>query len=408
MIFLAVKQAASFIVFSFVFLILIQSFYYLDAVPSLYLFSKVGIPLLGAVVVLFLLNSFFIRIEIWLMVLAYFSLAIVAAVRANVVYGQAIELGFLAQIKLLNVVSFFLILYFFMYSGLSERRLEVCIFFLGFISLVFYCSLYILVPKSYMDIFDAFTAYSSSKGERWMVPYHHVLFAYYLVLARWLVLRKAGFRQSVFDLFFVGLFFGYMVVFFQQKMLLAAILAVTILSFLFFCSFLNRVVIVFLGGVFALFLFYLKFDSFVDLFNFRVDSLGIRARTISTIYSAYIGANVFDLLFGYGGLSSLGYKTLQDFYGVNFWLSDVGYVGIFFEYGLLGVVTVFVIWFAILKIVLERQCFSPLGNAAKMYIITLFMLSPLVPEIIYGIGELVFCLAVVECSRTGGWGGYEQ
>lgn len=392
--------------FTIVYLVLIQSFYYMNVLAPLYVMSKVGVPVLG--VLASLTVGYYCRLPraFFAIVLLYLVLLTASPLIAYFNYSQPLYLGLLAQIKLINVFLFFFTFVFFSEFKVEESYFLYVVLATAFFSVFFYLSLYFVIPPRYLSAYEEFSAYSSSKGERWMVPYHHILYAYFVAVV--VIARCKAVLMKVVCIIYVVVFMYYFVLIFQQKMMVVALLAVTLL-WVYKRVFSGSFIWLVCGTlVVCLPLVYYFRELVGALLLFEVDSLGIRGRTISTIFDAFSEGGGGNLIFGFGGLSVLSAPNLQTLYGINFWLSDVGFVGILFEYGLLGLLVSLIVWWLLLRWTFERgEGSNPCVVGAKMYILFQFIQAPLVPDVIYGVGEIFFFIAVVEYFRQRG-GGYER
>lgn len=380
-----------FLFFSFSYLVLVQSFYYMDTIPGLYALSKIGLPVLGCFSAIFFFREKRFLL-FWFFCFVYMIVAILSVFRSSVVFGQGLFFGLLSQVKLANIWTFFLVFSWLSVMGVKEPVFEKLVMVVGFVTIVFYLLLYLWVSDEYLEIYNQFTSSSSSKGVRWMLPYHHALFAFFIGV---IALLKAPSKSKILVyLIYISLFLYYMIVYYQQKMLLFSVVLTCFFYILLKLDNRVRFLFAFLAFAATIPFVYVYFDFILELLSFRVDSLGIRGATISAIL---LDVDHFGkVIFGVGGLSAYSGMSFQDLFGVNFWLSDVGYVGILYEYGVFGLVCLSCFWIYVLSMILQ-YCGSAgaVPSAAGAYLVCMFFQSPLVPELVYGVGEITFFLAVI-------------
>jgi hypothetical protein len=380
-----------------------QSFYFFRELQTFYVVSKVGLPVLGLLVLIALRPK--IGGELWVIFLLYCILCIISSFRAEHEYGQDLVLGILAQVKLINVFIYPLAFCFFEFFSKKQNYLEYSIFLTSCYILFFYLSVYMLIGPEIMEAYSEYQTYSSSKGTRWSFPASIIVFSFFFC---WVLLinNKTTFKASGFFKFIVivymTLFIYYFLVYFQQKMqLFSMVFSCTLYLFLNFKR-KHKLYGLCFFSIFLVFLVGYKYELIIRLLNFEVDSLFIRARTISTIFSHFVDDGFFSFMFGFGNLLSVADVNFQDIYGLNFWPADVGWIGIFFEFGLFGFLITTIVWVIILYYIFHSLFKSndALSHAASLYILAYFILSPLVPKIVFGIGELMVCLAIIMVRKN--------
>jgi hypothetical protein len=104
------------------------------------------------------------------------------------------------------------------------------------------------------------------------------------------------------------------------------------------------------------------------------------------------------VLLGVGGLNRIFFKSFQFYFGQNFWPSDVGLLGIFFEFGILGIVFVVSLWIILLREIKKAKILFKNGiliSAFEDYIYLSILLSPLNPMIIYQLGVFSTMLGIL-------------
>lgn len=142
------------------------------------------------------------------------------------------------------------------------------------------------------------------------------------------------------------------------------------------------------------------------------NSLSIRARSLSLAFD-YILADAWRWLFGVGSITRFSAVTLFDLFGTNhFYLADIGWVGIVFEYGVVGALLIFGLYVAGLRDAYgqrarapERQLADPRAEAmaAALGDYVLFLLAAsAVYSAVFTPGELATVTALLVYLR-GFW-----
>ena len=122
-------------------------------------------------------------------------------------------------------------------------------------------------------------------------------------------------------------------------------------------------------------------------------SMGIRVNTIMQAFR-FMSDNNLRVLFGAGGLNSFYTISFQDYFNTNFWPSDIGWIGILFEFGIIGVIVSLYLYYILLKEANKGTIQEPILLALKDYVYLSIFLSPLIPSLIYQIGLYMTILSL--------------
>ncbi len=124
------------------------------------------------------------------------------------------------------------------------------------------------------------------------------------------------------------------------------------------------------------------------------NSLAVREVTVGQAW-AYISADPVRWLLGVGGTTRLGDVTLARlFNNPMFFLTDIGWLGVLFEYGAIGVALMLAVHFAGLRLALRwARPDDPLSQAFADYIVYLLATS-LVYSVVFTPGELMTVMAL--------------
>jgi len=130
-------------------------------------------------------------------------------------------------------------------------------------------------------------------------------------------------------------------------------------------------------------------------------SLSVRLRSIGNAID-YLGADPIRWLFGVGATTRFSTTTLADIFGdKHFYLADIGWLGIVFEYGIVGAVMLFAVYFGGLLFTWQTARIDgrPLIRALADYTFFLFLTSA-VYSFVFTPGELAMIVAVAAYLRS--------
>ncbi len=133
-----------------------------------------------------------------------------------------------------------------------------------------------------------------------------------------------------------------------------------------------------------------------------LSALALRSSTAERVLFE-LGSDPIRWLFGMGYVNPLWGYTLQDFYGVNFWTSDVGWLGIAFELGLIGVIAI-ALFYVLLGRALYRmpeESDASFVRALQDFFWVTVLLSPLVPAVPLHTGLYASLLALAMHAGGG-------
>lgn len=137
----------------------------------------------------------------------------------------------------------------------------------------------------------------------------------------------------------------------------------------------------------------LRWDYFQgDMLSFSVI---IRMATLETIIRV-LSEDWVNVLFGVGNLLRTEDVNFQSLYGQNFWHADLGWVGIVFEYGVLGCMLIAYIYILLFK---NSYWYDPSETpvilmAIRDYFYMTIVISPLVSFVPYFTGTYATILAI--------------
>jgi hypothetical protein len=399
-------------VFAVVFPMLMHCFYYYHPLPLLYFSTKLVMPVLGLLLLIFARRSW--SPDFYPILACYIVLAGMSLVVSHGFYSQPLLDCLQSQLKLLGVFCYILAFWALSRFKLNEWQLLNSIMISCTVFLLFYFSLYTLLPNDVPVGYEEFTTFSFAKGTRWNLPQNSIRVGFFIALA--VVAQSFSLRNykgnnktknffqpqglklkasNVFPVWcaiYIVAFLAYYLFCHNQRMEIVAIL---IAAAFFLCLDLSLRVSLGLFCVtmlFALVGLFLRPEFFYSLVNFKMDSLDIRGHTIEKIIAQFV-ENPRMIFTGFGSLYTHGEYSFKVLYGPNFWIADVGWLGVLYEYGLIGIIITVGIWVYYVKKAYRslRSNSAILQGFGCFFFFMLF--TPLSPYVIYSCGELLVALA---------------
>lgn len=318
---------------SLLFVFLFQYFYYIIDFSLLYLSSKVIFPLVSVVIFSVLFGSYlyvkscFRNSALVLFVFVY--LVVQSALASWVFFGQNLLVGLIGQVKLVPFLFYFLALWIFFRKGYSWDELRLSLVGLAWLSLFSYFFLEFFVdPERWSGLEDGrFVIYDPIRGHRYNVP------IVVLQIVSFLYVRESLLNKKMSSLFFPALVLIYLMFFGQKRLEVAGMMVVFMLiGWSSVSSFWKIIVALSATGIGVAYVAFSPAMTQLEL----ASAFGLRWSTFSTIVS-FLQEHPMAWVTGAGFLNPLGGTTFQDLYGVNFWPADVGWMGVWFEFGAFGV-----------------------------------------------------------------------
>jgi hypothetical protein len=387
-------------------------FYYYHPLPILYLSTKLAMPGLGLLLLFFARRGW--NSDFYQILACYTLLAGMSLIAAHNFYSQPLVDCLQSQLKLLSIFSYILAFWVLRQFKLSEWQLLKAIMVSCTVFLWFYFSLYTLLPNDVPVGYEEFTTFSFVKGVRWHLPQNSIRVGFFIALAvvvqslSFVSYRASSKTKKVFQpqglgtkiprifaiwcAIYIVAFLIYYLFYHNQRMEIAAIAIATAFFVCLNLSLRINLCLVCLAVLLALVGISIKPEFVYSLMSFKVDSLDIRGHTISKIIAQFV-ENPHMIFTGFGSLYTHGNYSFKTLYGRNFWIADVGWIGILYEYGLIGILITVGIW-----VYYVRGAYRSLRSSSVILqgfgCFFLFMLfTPLSPHIVYSCGELLVGLA---------------
>jgi len=312
-----------------------QTFHYMkDALP-LWAFSK-AFPVLSLPMILVLFR--YPRMPGARQVLVTFAWCFLVPSIAGIYYfNQDFFIGVTAQVKILPILYFFSFLGTLLVLRPTIRELTVGFLFWGIATYVVLVLLWALVPKAWYS--DVYVFGSSpllsidSRGLRIRMPMYFGMIALFYCYRRFLDERRLRWLIGAL----IGAALTLWVV--KTRAMVVGVAGVVALASFLAAGPLKRLVVLLivplaLGGLFS-------FDYLASMFDTRAGSgFEVRWETALKVVD-FLGLDAVRWLFGVGTISPLSSDSLFSYFNHFFFLADVTWLGILFEYGLVGAILIF-------------------------------------------------------------------
>lgn len=389
---------------AFAWLLFFQVPFYIPDFGPVYVLSKVGVSLVCVTLTLLVVGSFAAQGRTYpnttLVASTILILAVQSALMARHWYGQQVVWGIAAQVKLFAGLYFFGVLALLLGLRPSLGRVRSTVLLAAFIQLTLVFLLWygghallqtmLNTGNSHLVQFD------EVRGLRITVqalPLEVLIFyEWRRLLARGL--RSAGeFTCAIAAAYFIGVISGQRTEIVGICVVLAWVAAEA-----------RRVSLVKGMGVLAVLVAVWLIVKGTPAFGLEAVSRAAELRfgTALRVFHV-IGNNPLRWLFGMGYLTRFGGRgTLQDVYGAGFWPSDVGWAGVLFEFGLIGV-GVMAWWYQRLWSFARRSAVNASKDAAfigslRDLVLKMLVTSPLIPSLPLYMGAAGTVLAIATWS----------
>ncbi|MDW7691031.1 hypothetical protein R9C00_20240 [Flammeovirgaceae bacterium SG7u.111] len=374
-----------------------QIFFYIKDLPILYAISKGGVPMLGFMVTFIVLFVWKEKPKYSMQVFwSAIGLMVLSAFTAAIHYGQPLSYGLIAQAKIFPFFFFFLT-----YAALRVLKADlkdITQSLLWFGSLTTLSYLYVNLFVDPRPIFEAnfdsqLVYFSFEKGFRFLfdiVPGIIVTFYFF---------RKYLMEKKPLYIIPVLLFIVYHAIYQKQRVELLTLLLILGLLALQKVSLPKKIAFISLFSFSFVYLFtqFEYFSVMLDTSSGKSDSLNVRMNTIGQA-TEFLLDNPLNFLFGSGFLNPLLFdKTVQDIYGINFWPADIGWLGITFELGFVGVLVFVFLYLSVFRAATSmKDNEAPLMMLAiKDYIIFSIIYSVMALKIVFQSGIFMSILAIL-------------
>jgi hypothetical protein len=367
-----------------------QTFHYMKDLMPLWALSK-ALPLLSLPLAAPLFRQ--PRLPMVRQVLATFLwLVLVPSFVATFTFGQDFFTGITAQVKLLPMLYVFSFLGFLMMVKPTLRELTAAFLTWGFLTFALLVLLWALVPQNWYSGVYAFGSSPlfsmDNRGNRIRMPMYFGIITIFYCYRRFL-----GDRSLVW-LFgaLAGFLLTLLVV--KTRAMIVGIAGVVVIDSFAAAGALTRVALLFAApaGLVGLF----SFGYLATMFS--VDSstgFDVRWKTITKAID-FLGVDPLRWLFGVGTISPTSADSLFSYFDHFFFLADITWLGIIFEFGLIG--AILILFYELRGLLFCRQLMAGIGRntfigSLRDYILYVIIISNLYPPTLTP-GETAVILAI--------------
>jgi len=307
-----------------------QSFHYVKDLFPLWALSK-AFPILSLPLALVLFRHALMPVS--RQILLTFSWCLLVPSFVGIYYfHQDFFIGLTAQVKILPLLYFFSFLGLLMVLRPNLRELAVGFLAWGVVTYVVLVVLWALVPKEWYSgtyVFGSTPLFSiDSRGMRIRMPMYFGMILLFYCYRRFL----EGHRV----LWLLGAMLGFALTLWvvKTRAMVVGVAGVLALVSFFSVGRLMRLVALLLVPLFLTGLF--SFGYLASMFSTRVGSgFDVRWETAMKVVD-FLGVDPLRWLFGVGTISPISSDSLFAYFDHFFFLADVTWLGILFEYGLIG------------------------------------------------------------------------
>lgn len=379
-----------------------QTFHYLKDVPPLWALSK-AFPVLSLPLAALLLARLPLPRDVHYWLGAFVWLLLVSSIAAIFAFDQSFFLGLTAQVKLLGMLHAlsFLGLLVVLRPTLDELSRGFAIWAAIIAALL--ALLWAFAPQGWYatgyDFGDAPLLSVDDRGNRIRMPMQFVLIGVFLLYRRFLAHRRWQDLAGVA----VGLALAVFVVKTRAFVVASAatLVAVSVLA----ASAKVRIAAVCLAAIAALLLLQVPYmRSMLDIGASA--GFDLRWTTVQKA-SGFLGDDLGRWVFGVGTITPLDRDGLAQFFNHFFFLADISWLGIVFEFGLVGAGILFALlvrtWWLGRQV--RRQIDAPFLGALQDYVLFVLLVSPLYSTMTLQPGEVAMIAAIFIYATMLGRGG---
>lgn len=378
------------IIYSILLMFFFQYFYYMRDVKILFYINKFAFVLLSFTVVYAYILYIMLRKKYFpyfgTIVGIFLLLVVISTFSSYFNFNQPIFFGITAQIKLAALFFYFLSLFILLKYKMSISDVTTSVVFIGVTTFILYYVFALFFNVSDFVGKNGFILWDPTRGFRFNLPYAlGIVTSFYF-------LRKFNITKKLRYLIFFLPFIFFIIYFAQERMLSFGIIMISL--FILFSTLIKNHKFLFIILFFIVsFLLLLAGIMLFNPENLMDSSMGIRVNTIMQAF-AFMSDNKLRVLFGAGGLNSFYSISFQDYFNINFWPSDIGWIGILFEFGIIGVIASLYLYYILLKEANKASIQEPILLALKDYVYLSILLSPLIPSLVYDIGLYMTILSL--------------
>ncbi len=376
-----------------------QLFHYLIDVGPFYYLSKawpfVTLPL-AAYAVFRVRSSFH---TLYLLTIVY---AIgVTPVLSMIWLDNGIFDAFTTTIKVWPLTYYFSMLAFLVLLAPTPGQITQTIIRLAIATYVIMWVLWLIVPVSFYasdSTISKLFMYEIERGYRIYMP---VTFG--IILTFYLATRLAD-EPRLWMVLAILFMLASLVYIYKQRLAIVATLAVIGITYVFRLPVLLRSIFVVLGIIASIAIAIAIFANLDKIMDFLGASLSVRQHSTGLV-TEYLVNEPLRWIFGVGGTTRFGGATLAQLFGsASFYLADLGWLGVLFEYGLIGSLMIFALYVVAVRLPATTEWGdardSAMTNALRAYVLYLLLTSSIYSAVFVP-GELAAITALFLYMRRG-------
>lgn len=372
-----------------------QSFHYIKDLPPLWALSK-AFPLFAlplAPVLLYRPYSAFSR----QLAFTFLWLVLISSFAAIPAFGQSFFMGLTGQIKLLPILSFFSFLGLLYWQKPTLREITAAFVICGLITLVVLLALYLLAPQSWyvgtIEVGDAPLLSADARGNRIRMP------MFFAVVAMFYWYRLANKTRNMRYIWLVAAVLACLMGIVRTRAMVLGGAVTLATAMLVATTPRRRMIVLILIPILLIAMFQIPYVA--SVFDTDQNS-GLQVRVITAQKATdFLGDDWINWLFGVGSISSINPKGMATFFSHYFFLADITWLGIVFEFGLVGAVLLLAMPVRGMIFIrkLRRRIDHPLLAALQDYLLYVILISGLYPTLTLQPGEIAVILAVAVYCR---------
>lgn len=368
-----------------------QTFYYLNEIPPPYLLSKAWPAIVFPLTLYAIIRLSLPAKHIYLVLLTY-AVGFTPLI-SMIQLGNAFTDALTTTVKVWPFTYYFALSAMLFWLAPAEGRLRHACIGLGVGTFVLMVVLWIVVPTSWYVTDPSkgkLLLYEEERGYRIYMPlFFGMLTMFYLV-------RRFMRRPHWLPAVAVGIAFVLLLSIYKQRTSIAAALLVCGFGMIASLPRTPRRLVIGLGvGLLPVVVGLLAWKLTGGAAESFGSSLSVRNNSFA-LATGFLSDNAWRWLIGVGATTRFSAVTLKDIFGDNqFYIADLGWVGVVFEYGLVGATLVAAVygWGYFVTLRAAARCRTPFSDALSDYV--LFMIvSSSVYSLVFTPGELGVVMAI--------------
>ncbi len=315
--------------------------------------------------------------------------------------GNDIFDAFTTTIKVWPLTYFFSMLAFLVLLAPTPTQITRTIIRLAVATYVVMWILWIVVPVSFYASDSTISKLFMFEIERGYRIYMPVTFG--IILTFYLATRMAD-EPRLWMVLAILFMLASLVYIYKQRLAIVTTIAVIGVTYVFRLNVLLRTIFIVLGIVLAITLAVVVFMNLDKILDFLGASLSVRQHSTALV-NEYLFTDPARWIFGVGGTTRFSGATLAQLFGsASFYLADLGWLGVLFEYGLVGSLMILALYVVAVWLPATSEWGdakdAAMTNALRAYVLYLLLTSSIYSAVFVP-GELAAITALFLYMRRG-------